>query len=289
MMRFNTSKIVAIVVAISMTTFCLSLIPDVSGAAQFHTVTFAENDSGSDQVIATQTEDTATPLTSFSDLSPQFVDGGHTFVDWNTQPDGSGTSFSDGETFSFGSPLVLYAIWESAYTTVTFAENDSGNDQVTATQTENAATALTSFVDLTPRFVNSGYTFIDWNTQQDGTGTSFSDGETYSFESPLVLYAIWHAIPQVEATFNPGSGTGSIPSLTEPVGTTIVLPDSAGLSNSGYEFDNWNSIANGTGTSFSPGESVVLNADESFYAQWTPNEDTVTFVPDGGVVSPLTS
>ncbi len=288
MRRFTAAKLVALILVIAMASFGLSLFPNISGAITFHTVTFAENDSGSDEVVATQTEDAPTSLTLFADLSPQFVNSGYTFVDWNTQPDGSGTSYSDGETYSFDSPLVLYAIWEIAYTTVTFAENDSGSDEVLATQTEDAATSLTLFADLSPHFVNSGYTFVDWNTQPDGGGTSYSDGETYSFHAPLVLYAIWQTVPEVEATFNAGSGAGSIASIIVQVGTTIVLPGGAGLSNPGYTFEAWNSVDDGTGTAFSPGESVVLSADETFYAQWTPNEYVITFAPNGGTVSPLT-
>src|ERR1019366_6154345 len=128
----------------------------------YHTVTFAENDSGTDSVDATQTENVPTALTLFSSLSPAFVNSGHTFVDWNTAPDGSGTSYSNGAIYDFGSVVVLYAVWTNGYHTVTFAENDSGTDSVDATQTENVPTALTSFSSLSPAFVNSVHTFVDW-------------------------------------------------------------------------------------------------------------------------------
>ena len=158
---------------------------EASATPQYHTVTFAENDTSEDSVYATQTEDAPTSLTLFSDLSPAFVNSGHTFLDWNTAPDGSGTSYSDGETYDFDLAIILYAIWSSPYATVTFAENDNVGDEVAATETENSATPLTSFADLSPTFTNAGHSFLGWNTQPGGTGTSYTDGETYDFGAAL--------------------------------------------------------------------------------------------------------
>jgi hypothetical protein len=106
-----------------------------AGGPDFHTVTFAENDNIADSVYATQTENAPSALSTFASLNPQFSDAGATFFDWNTQPDGSGTSYSNGEAFDFGSSVVLYAIWSSAYHTVTFAENNNVAYSVSATQT----------------------------------------------------------------------------------------------------------------------------------------------------------
>src|ERR1019366_6231877 len=252
----------------------------------YHTVTFAENDSGTDPVSATQTENVPTALTSFSNLSPAFVNSGHTFDDWNTAPDGSGTSYSDGAIFPFGSAFVLYAVWTNGYHTVTFAENDSGTDPVSATQTENVPTVLTLFASLSPGFVKSGHTFEDWNTAPDGSGTSYSNGAIYDFGAAVVLYAVWQVVPVVTATFNSGMGIGSTPSESESTGSTLLLPSGSAMSYVGYAFAGWNTAANGSGTSYAAGSSIVLNANETFYAQWTPLQFVVTFAPDGGAVNP---
>src|ERR1019366_1924916 len=186
----------------------------------------------------------------------------------NTAPDGSGTSYSNGAIYDFGSVVVLYAVWTNGYHTVTFAENDSGTDSVDATQTENVPTALTSFSSLSPAFVNSGHTFEDWNTAPDGSGTSYSNGAIYDFGSVVVLYAVWQVVPVVTATFNSGMGTGSTPSESEPTGSTLLLPSGSAMSYVGYVFVSWNTAANGSGTSYTAGSSIVLNANETFYAQW---------------------
>jgi uncharacterized repeat protein (TIGR02543 family) len=263
--------------------FSVSLASPASAISQYHTVTFAENDSESDSVSSTQTEDAPTALTLFTNLSPQFVNPGYTFLDWNTEPDGSGVSYSDGQTYDFDSAIVLYAIWVGEYHTVTLAENDSESDAVTALETENVATALTSFSSLSPAFVNSGYTFTGWNTEANGSGTSYTDGETYSFDAPLVLYAMWRAV-DATATFDLNGGSGSVPPETVSVGISVSLPSSNGITDTGFTFNDWNTASDGSGTSYPAGASVTLNASETFYAQWTPVIQ-ISFSANGGAGS----
>ena len=41
-----------------------------------------------------------------------------------------------------------------------------------------------------------------------------------------------------------------------------------------YSFKNWNTAANGSGTSYAPGASYIANADVTLYAQWNSNTTT---------------
>jgi uncharacterized repeat protein (TIGR02543 family) len=273
-----------VIVALLFTaTLSVSLSSPASAISQYHSVTFAENDNDSDTVTAIQTENAPTALNLFADLSPQFVNPGYNFVDWNTQPNGSGTSYSDGQTYDFGADIVLYAIWVGEYHTVTFAENDSESDTVTALETENVPTALTSFSSLSPAFVNSGYTFTGWNTESNGSGTSYTDGETYNFDAPLVLYAMWQAV-DATATFDLNGGSGSVAPETVSVGSSVSLPSSSGITETGFAFEDWNTASDGSGTSYPAGASVTLSANETFYAQWTPVIQ-ISFSPNGGAGS----
>jgi uncharacterized repeat protein (TIGR02543 family) len=250
-----------------------------------HTVTFIENDSGSDPVSSFQASASTQNLTLFANLNPSFSNSGHTFDGWNTSANGSGTSYSDGESYSFASDLELYAQWTQIPTnfTVTFVENDSGSDPVSAVQANSSAHDLTLFSNLSPSFSNSGHTFIDWNTSADGSGTSYSDGESYSFTADIELYAQWSA-SVVTANFSNNGGTGAIASVNVTAGTSVTLPSGSALAMAGAVFNDWNTAANGSGTSYQPGATVVLNANETFYAQWTPAVE-ISFSANGGVGS----
>ena len=265
------------------TAFAVSCASPASAIPPYHTVTFAENDNGTDPVTAIQTANVPTALTEFSNLSPGFVNGGYSFTGWNTEADGTGTSYSDGQSYDFDSDIVLYAMWIGQYHTVTFAENDSVSDQVTATQSENAPSPLHLFANLSPVFVNEGYSFTGWNTVANGTGTSYSDGQSYDFHSDIVLYAMWQPT-DVTAAFNVNGGTGSVASVTVAVGSTVSLPSAGGIAQTGYFFAGWNTAANGFGSSYQAGASVVVNSNETFYAQWAPAVQ-IAFSANGGAGS----
>jgi uncharacterized repeat protein (TIGR02543 family) len=251
-----------------------------SYASSVATVTFAENATLDDSVVTFQADVGSAPLTLFQNLSPQFVNTGYTFENWNTLADGSGTTYSDGATYNFGyGDIVLWAQWQM--NDVTFYQNRNGLDSVTATQTSSVSTSLTLFSSLVPEFSNPGYNFAGWNTNPLGSGTSYANGATYDFtKGNLVLYAQWTPIPLVSATFASMSGSGSVSSLTAQSGTSVTLPSGSGFTNPGFTFVSWNTSANGLGTTYLPGATVVLNANLTLYAQWTAN--SVTFYENAG-------
>ena len=252
----------------------------------YYSVTFAQNVNSLDPVYASQTANSPTSLTLFLNLSPSFANAGKSFLEWNTAFDGSGLSFTDGGPYSFSSKITLYAIWVNPYHTVTFAQNVNALDPVFAVMTNNVSAPLTRFANLVPSFVNSGKSFVDWNTSADGTGVSFVDGAQFDFSSKLTIYAIWRTISIAVANFAMNGGNGTIAPVTSQVGATVSLPLSTGITNVGHTFIGWNTAADRSGTEYAGGATYVLVGDQTLYAQWTSDVYSVTYSADGGVVSP---
>jgi uncharacterized repeat protein (TIGR02543 family) len=246
-------------------------------------VTFVENDSPTDPVYSSQSANVETALTSFANLDPSFVNSGFAFVNWNTSPDGSGTSYADGSTYSFTASENLYATWTRINHSVTFVENDSPSDLVYSSQTANVPGALVLFASLDPQFSDSGYSFVEWNTESNGGGTAFGDGSTFSFSGSIILYAIWSSIPTATLSFESIGGTGSIGSITNQVGESIALPSGSGLSDPGFTFTGWNTITDGSGTEYAVGATYVLSGNQTLFAQWSPDTYVVTYSYGGGV------
>lgn len=85
-----------------------------------------------------------------------------------------------------------------------------------------------------PTPTRSGYTLSGWNTKRDGTGMSYSNGDTYNFSTSAsqstTLFAQWTAVatPTTEPTTTTtvvasnGSGTASNSSGTSSSPTTVV-------------------------------------------------------------------
>jgi uncharacterized repeat protein (TIGR02543 family) len=268
---------------------CLSIlavgVPIAADATlTIYTVTFYENDSGSDSTSTFQTATSAQDLTAFSNLNVTFSNPGSTFNDWNTAANGSGTSYGDGANYSFTSDMTLYAQWIAMPTihTVTFYENDSGTDATNAFQTATSAQDLTVFSDLNVTFSNPGYTFNNWNTAANGSGTSYANGSIYSFSADTSLYAQWTALPNVTATFNDNQGAGTVAPINEPSGSTINLPSSADLTRTDFTLSGWNTSIDGSGTEYAPGASLVLNTSGTYYAQWTETSPLEIVIIDNG-------
>jgi uncharacterized repeat protein (TIGR02543 family) len=280
------------VLLVSLSTIGFSLAGDCLASATIqpgHAVTFHENDTAADQVITSETNNVAAPLTLFRNLSPAFVDPGYTFSNWNTSAYGNGISYSDGAVYNFASgPIDLFAQWTE--NSVTFYQNRNGSDSTSVVEYGNNVEALTLFTSLAPAFSNTGYTFAGWSTLANGTGTSYANGATYDFRiGDLSLYAQWSPAPTETANFSPSGASGTVQPLSGSQGSQVTLPSGSGLSNPGYTFGGWNTAADGSGTEYSSGAVITLTSDLTLYAQWVPDVYTVTYSPGSGSVTPASA
>ena len=102
--------------------------------------------------------------------------------------------------------------------------------------------------------------------------------------APPIIYTV---------TFDANGASGTAPSVHTVNDISVInLPDRGGLSKTGYVFAGWNENADGSGTTFSVGMSVIVDRDMVFYARWldesTP-QYTVTFNTNGAAGDPPAS
>ncbi|MFD0778576.1 InlB B-repeat-containing protein [Flavobacterium myungsuense] len=86
-------------------------------------------------------------------------------------------------------------------------------------------------------------------------------------------------------TYDGNSHTGgSVPSAnTGANGASVTLATNTGsLTRTGYTFGGWNTVANGTGTSYAAGASYTLSGNITLFAQWTVNTLTATYNSQSG-------
>ena len=70
-------------------------------------------------------------------------------------------------------------------------------------------------------------------------------------------------------SFNANGGEGSMNDQTFTDGEAQTLTANA-FTRSGYNFSGWNTVANGSGSSYTDGQSVTATDNMTLYAQWTP-------------------
>ena len=248
-----------------------------------NSATFYENSSGSDTTNASQLASTSTSLTQFANLNPTFSNPGYSFAGWTTGANGSGASFGNGATYDFtlGS-IALYAQWTASVDTVTFV----GNGGTVSPTAEIFSTGANPLTLPTPTYANN--TFSGWYTALQGGVLIGASGSSYSPSSSVTLYAQWSLNPNFVVSFVTNGAAGSIPALQGFVGSSATIPSGSTLTQIGATFSGWNSLANGTGTSYLAGSQISPTGSLTLYAQWTLMPTfNVNFVTNGGTGSVL--
>lgn len=179
---------------------------------------------------------------------------------------------------------------DGASETVIIAQGSTGNRAYTATWTANSYTIAyagmegaeasenqpTSHTYGTATTVSdptkTGYTFAGWlvNGSSEAVKDLTLGAEAYTAD--ITLTAAWTANHYTVAfDANGGSGTMAPQAFTYDAAQALAA---ASFTRAGHTFAGWNTAADGSGTSFADGTSVVnLSAEDgasvTLYAQWT--------------------
>ena len=196
------------------------------------------------------------------------------FKNWNTAPDGSGTSYTSSYTIPVGSTgETLYAQWIPQYT-ITYVNNcqtyASANTSCTTTVsngtseqkinlTNNPSTGTeTGTLGAYNKFTMTGWKIKEWTTNADGTGTTYPVASTYTVPAGsgvvgdgITLYAHWVPIYTVQydgnGSDNDSTGMGSTNATTgiKTVAHTNVAEGdtfdlfASNFKKAGYGFVGW--------------------------------------------------
>jgi uncharacterized repeat protein (TIGR02543 family) len=167
-----------------------------------------------------------------------------TLVSWNTKPDGTGTTYALGQN-GWEMPkgeTTLYAQWVRNKVKLTY---EPGGPDVTGIPegVEDEWGTKHPVSDQQPK--RDHYTFVGWNTKEDGTGTWWHPGDEIELPGDGVhLYAQWE-INKYPVSVDPGPYTGG--KVTYPgEGTWVIehgghLPEGyvTATPESGYHVVGW--------------------------------------------------
>jgi uncharacterized repeat protein (TIGR02543 family) len=137
--------------------------------------------------------------------------------------------------------------------------------------------------------VKTGFVFMGWNTQANGSGVSYAPGSTFPMRGgKVILYAQWTSSSASVYTVSyngNGSTGGNAPTDSNsylPGAAVTVMGNTGGLVKTGFDFSTWNTASNGSGTSYTQGQTFPMaSANVVLYAQWTnlPAWTTMSFSP----------
>ena len=204
----------------------------------------------------------------------------YTFLGWYYSKDennnGSGTQAQAGD--SVADDIHLYAKWKTATVSFTTAYG-------TAPSIKKYTGEKLSETEIPNLGARTGYSFDGWF---NGSTRLWSG---YTVNGDVMFTAKWTA-KKYTITFNSNRGTVSGESETKQTvafETTVKLNANT-FKRTGYTFNGWNNAADGSGTAYADEADFTMTEANgvTLYAQWTPNEYTITFKANGGTGSDYT-
>ncbi len=242
------------------------------------TVTFKANDGSGRTNSQSFTYDYAKPLSVNT-----FTRTGYTFKNWNTNANGSGTTYTNQQsvknlTSVNGGTVTLYAQWVANTYTVKFDENNGSGSMPSQTYSVGETKPLS-----VNTFTRTGYKFKNWNTKADGSGMTYTNQQSVtnlaSSGETITLYAQWERNTYT-VVFNRNNGSGTMSSQPFNVGEAQALSANT-FTRKGYTFKDWNTSQNGSGMTYTNQQSVTNLAYSgetiTLYAQWTANTYKIHF------------
>lgn len=185
---------------------------------------------------------------------------------WNTSPNGSGTTYQDGEsvtnlTEENGGTVTLYAQWSTNSYIVTFIDGHDGK----TLKTENVAHGHSATPPAMPQ--HTGYTPLGWSGYDHITGNT-----VIRLEYRKNAYQI---------AFDANGGTGSMGNQQMSYDTKAAL-NANKFSRTGYTYIGWRLGDKDNGTVYADGDEVENLTSEdgatlTMYAQWSSNGYDISF------------
>ena len=164
-----------------------------------------------------------------------------TFRNWNTNANGSGSSYNAGGSYTANAGATLYAQWN----------NPTAGNLETPTR--------------------SGYTFAGWYTAASG-GSQVTSGTTITGNT--TLYAHWN-INKYSISYNANGGSGAPDSQTKEYNATLTLSNTK-PTRDGYTFLGWSTSSTATSATYQSGGSYTVNSNVTLYAVWQKNSSAIS-------------
>ncbi len=236
---------------------------------------------------------------------------GYAFAGWNTAADESGTRYQQGDSFSMGSSdAILYAQWKQIVITISpdslpggtvgssYSQSltaSGGTAPYTFTQTGNLPDGLTLGSDGTisgTPIQTGSYNFTVTGT--DSGGSTGSQAYTLMVDPASTGGGGGPAVPQTyTVVYNAnGATSGAAPADAnsyQPGSQVTLLGNPGDLLKADYTFAGWNTVSDGSGTSYQQGDTFSISGNTTLFAQWTQNAPQVVItispstLPDGAV------
>ncbi len=204
---------------------------------------------------------------------------GHTFLEWNTEPDGSGKGYQPGEDLNIEGDTDLYAIFEErekrTFTANFYSGDGCGKETKSIISDKSEPSGKVEAPE--PKELE-GFTFIGWEEENPFgyTGELKPGQEATLTKEETDFYAVY----QKDVTLSyVAEGAGQVPeSGTKPYFANVhqeigyqepEFTMAKGPEKKGYIFATWNTEPDGGGIDYTEGGAARFTQDTTVYAQYS--------------------
>lgn len=223
---------------------------------------------------------------NYKAIDQSYTRNGYNFNGYNTVPDGTGTAYKVGSTIKVLSNTTLYAQWTKKIQTVkiTYAPNGGIGAQYFAEPNIGSDYTVNESV-----FSRDNYIFAGYNTQPGGGGTAYVPGAVFKPSVDITLYAQWTKIPEVTITYNPNGGSVITTDFVIKKGDEHTIVDMEYIRDNYIFTKSYNTMPDGSGTTYNSNDTVVFTNNVTLYAQWTENPQiNIRYEPNKGLGAAIT-
>lgn len=187
-------------------------------------------------------------------------------------------------------------VYASVTYTITLDKNGGTADgSATATEGSNTLTSITrpsyAGYSVVGYYKEAGLTNLIANKSGElQASTDYTDESgNWTATENKTLYTKWEVATTYSVTYNAnGADSGSVPSDDtdyDDEATVTVLDNTGSLVKDGYVFSGWNTVADGSGTTYAAGATFTISANTTLYAVWTAYDYLFTPTKTSGSIS----
>ena len=163
----------------------------------------------------------------------------------------------------------------------------TGNANSLNASTSTAYTNTITFNNGDIDIVGSGGAYLRYNANTGQERFRYFKSSTYTGQKAIQLYkkeggSVETPTHTIHFNSNGGEGTMNDQTVDEFV-PTALSPNT--FTREGFEFDGWNTQANGEGQYYADNANITLMDDITLYAQWDPKFTITVTQADNGVIS----
>lgn len=203
------------------------------------------------------------------------------FFKWNTKANGTGDSYDYNDpnhntvpSTNTSATLNFYALWKR-----NFIYKPDSNSNETSSVVSRVEPGKS--IKIQSKFTHKDDASYDYEIDYYTAGSSkYYVGQSYTITSDIEATVHWKkTVKKYKVTYNKNT-TDTVTNMPEDQykeHTSNLTLSSSQPTRTGYNFINWNTKANGSGTTYNPGDIYSTNKAVTLYAQWERKNIKITY------------